>query len=309
MYCIYKIENKINGKVYIGLTKNYKDRMKTHCRSMNKKQTKHLPLYKSMAKHGIINFEFSIIENGLSEEDVGEREIFYIKKYNSQNKDFGYNVLPGGFNYLCEKIKKQQNTIYSKNSSGREFKGVSQLRPTSTFNVAIIIYGSRLNDAGHRTKIEAAWQHDILSLKHKGLDVYLNFPNGKTEEIIWEQLISRKALASSFYTYSNICYNENKNKYIVKIGNVCSRKRFKEIKANTKEECLCLLNEFIEQYKPLKEHRGCSLIAKRSYESLYGPIEDLITEEELEIAYKDLGTFSNKHVDSLFPELEGRGWK
>ncbi len=49
-----------------------------------------------MAKYGIENFEFQIIEEHRSQEDVNEAEIFWIGFFQSRNNKFGYNEVRGG---------------------------------------------------------------------------------------------------------------------------------------------------------------------------------------------------------------------
>ena len=71
---IYKIENTINGKIYIGKT-DYFDvtkRWKEHKRAMNREDCKHRPLYRAFNKYGIENFKFSVIEetNNTSERSI-----------------------------------------------------------------------------------------------------------------------------------------------------------------------------------------------------------------------------------------------
>lgn len=308
-YCIYKIRNKINEKVYIGLTKNYVNRIKNHRRAMNFSRNKFHPLYKSIKKHGLNNFEFSIIESNLTKEQAIEKEIYYIKEYYSQNLEFGYNLRGGGElpYHTDESIKRAQNSAYINPGKGK-FKGVSKHLNSEPYMAYVSIYGDRMVERGYRTKVEAAWAHDLLVIKHREPGSFLNFPHGKTKEIILEQLISRKSLMNR-YTYFGINYQKEKKNWLVRGKDIFNDITFQIATGKTYEECELLLNKFIEKHKPIKEHKHRSNTAKASYEKLYGPIEDLITSEELEIAYKDLGTFSNKHVDSLFPELEGRDWK
>ena len=90
---IYKIVNDINGKVYIGKTKDVSARWKRHLQLA--KAHKNKKLYDAMNCHGIQNFHIEIIES-CSENEVDERERYYISKYNSTDKDFGYNTASGG---------------------------------------------------------------------------------------------------------------------------------------------------------------------------------------------------------------------
>ena len=91
-YCIYLHRNKINGKVYIGQT----------CQNPEKRWNyghgyKNCPrFYSAIVSYGWNNFEHIILENNLTSDEANEKEQYYIKKYNSQNPDLGYNLTEGG---------------------------------------------------------------------------------------------------------------------------------------------------------------------------------------------------------------------
>ena len=92
---IYIIKNKINNKIYIGQTiRNLKYRIKEHER--NKSTNKHLN--NAINKYGWNNFEFSCIDTANTLEELNLKEIEYIKQYNSNHRDFGYNIEIGGKN-------------------------------------------------------------------------------------------------------------------------------------------------------------------------------------------------------------------
>lgn len=89
---IYKIVNSINGKVYIGKTKNPHERKLSHFREYKRDNTK--ALYKAMQKYGSENFEFIIIEE-CKDENWQEREKYWIANYESLTNK-GYNMIDGG---------------------------------------------------------------------------------------------------------------------------------------------------------------------------------------------------------------------
>lgn len=97
---IYKITNLVNGKVYIGQSQDIYIRWYDHKKSSRKKK-KNIALYYAFAKYGIENFSFEIVEECPLEE-LDEKEILYIKKYNSyinwENAN-GYNMTVGGALY------------------------------------------------------------------------------------------------------------------------------------------------------------------------------------------------------------------
>jgi len=92
MAFIYKITNKINGKIYIGKTeKSIERRFKEHCAEFAKARSKDRPLYRAFNKYGIENFSIELIEITDIPE---EREMFWINFYQSYQK--GYNATLGG---------------------------------------------------------------------------------------------------------------------------------------------------------------------------------------------------------------------
>lgn len=93
---IYKIENLINGKVYIGQSISIKNRWQAHKTDGFNPNNKcyDRPLYRAFRKYGLENFDFSVIEL-CSSEKLNEREIYWISYYNSYGEG-GYNLTPGG---------------------------------------------------------------------------------------------------------------------------------------------------------------------------------------------------------------------
>ena len=91
---IYKITNKINGKVYIGQTiKTVEKRFIQHKNNSNKEYFSQIILYKAFNKYGIENFvceEIEEVDNSL----LDEREKYWIEYYDSYFN--GYNSTLGG---------------------------------------------------------------------------------------------------------------------------------------------------------------------------------------------------------------------
>ena len=106
---IYKIENKINGKCYIGQSINITERWKHHRIAVHSLSSSYeYPLYKEMREYGIENFDFSILEE-CTKEELSKKEKEYIKKYNSMIP-IGYNQIFGttGFCSASGKLTLQQ---------------------------------------------------------------------------------------------------------------------------------------------------------------------------------------------------------
>ena len=96
MQGIYKIKNKINGKVYIGKSINIKRRWIQHRGHFNKNNKRKSYFERSWIKYGEDNFEFSIIEIIENNNLLNDREKYWITYYKSNNPKYEYNVSKGG---------------------------------------------------------------------------------------------------------------------------------------------------------------------------------------------------------------------
>lgn len=85
---IYKITNLINGKIYIGQSKNPALRWKQH----SEKPSHTSLIYEAIQKYGQSNFTFEIME---WTEDYKSREKYWINQFQSK-VPHGYNLIEGG---------------------------------------------------------------------------------------------------------------------------------------------------------------------------------------------------------------------
>lgn len=108
---IYKITNKLSGKIYIGQSRYKNDNYLGS--GINIKE--------AISQFGKENFKKEYIDVAYSQEELDEKEKYWIKITNSQNPDIGYNIADGGWNHLTitESVKKKiSNTIKLKYSNG-----------------------------------------------------------------------------------------------------------------------------------------------------------------------------------------------
>lgn len=94
---IYKLENRINGKIYVGQTINESRRLNEHIKSKNRD---YMPIDAAIFKYGYENFIYSILWEKVDDakrlkKELNDKEIFYIRHFNSRTPN-GYNVLNGG---------------------------------------------------------------------------------------------------------------------------------------------------------------------------------------------------------------------
>ena len=98
---IYKIENLINGKVYIGQSTDIFYRIMNHkSETFNpNSKTYDSPIHRAIRKYGVENFTFEIIDFCLNKKELDEEEIYWIQKYDSYRN--GYNATRGGEGAVC----------------------------------------------------------------------------------------------------------------------------------------------------------------------------------------------------------------
>jgi group I intron endonuclease len=88
---VYKYTNRINGKVYVGITqRELTDRHKEHIREAGDGTYFH----NAIAKYGVDSFSLEIIETVNTAEQLMERERYWIRRLNS----FAYSSNPHGYN-------------------------------------------------------------------------------------------------------------------------------------------------------------------------------------------------------------------
>lgn len=90
---IYKYENKINKKIYIGQSVNIEKRYRQHLYCAENSIKNKMAIDRAIEKYGIDNFDFSIVEE-CRVEDLDDREKYWIAYYNSYKT--GYNNTIGG---------------------------------------------------------------------------------------------------------------------------------------------------------------------------------------------------------------------
>lgn len=89
---IYKITNKLNGKIYIGQTcRSLEDRMSEHIRH------RIIVVDKAIQKYGINNFTVEQIDVATDIDDLNQKERFWIQHYDCMVPN-GYNQCAGGDN-------------------------------------------------------------------------------------------------------------------------------------------------------------------------------------------------------------------
>ena len=142
MGIIYKIESP-SSKIYIGQTiKTLEKRWKEHLEDAHRIYKDHCKvLNKSIRKYGDDNFKMEIIEECLYE-ILDEKEIEYIKKYNSQTPN-GMNIKLGGSSGMHHEDTKEK---ISNSLRGRIVSNETREKLSKSTNPNLPMYLIKLNN-------------------------------------------------------------------------------------------------------------------------------------------------------------------
>lgn len=256
MIGIYKITNKLNNKCYIGQSIDIERRWKEHIASIKSK--KQNQIYLAFRKYGLTNFSFEIIEL-CEEQDLDEKEMYWIKYYDSYNN--GYNMTIGGegkrldYDYITSQYKiykTMQDTALHSNCSIQTVSNALK-----AYNITPNYNGS--TGIGHQIK-----QIDPQTLKvikiYNSISQAMQEVGAKNNAAI-SKVISGQMDTAYGYIWKDITFDETKLKPIQLKGKY-NNKILQKIDKNT-NEVLCEYNSTNEAAKDLgKKQSQCSGIYK-----------------------------------------------
>ena len=90
---VYKIENLVDGKFYIGSSIGLKVRLRTHLLNLRKSKHDNEYLQRAFNKHGEENFVFSIMLICDKSQTMFYEQLL-IDGYRAADRKFGYNICP-----------------------------------------------------------------------------------------------------------------------------------------------------------------------------------------------------------------------
>lgn len=149
-YCVYK-HTTPGGKIYIGQTKQNPSK-----RFANGNGYKKCPaFYNAIKKYGWAAIKHEILFDGLTAEEANEKEKELIRKYKSDQKEYGYNVTSGGqflFTLNAEALqrKSQASKHMWESDAYRERKKESMLGSRNP------MYGKKMSEESRKKMSQAA---------------------------------------------------------------------------------------------------------------------------------------------------------
>lgn len=156
---IYKIENLVNGHIYIGSAKDYYNRMRLHRHYLRKGKHHSVYLQRAFNKYGEEYLLFSILEFCDNESVLIEREQYHIDSLTPQ-----YNICKKANSRLGSKLTKAQSERLSISRKGRKVGEKEVQRRKVAFKGNKIAIGNK-----NRRKVTKEIMEQIYKLKESGL--------------------------------------------------------------------------------------------------------------------------------------------
>lgn len=210
---IYKIENKINGKIYIGQSVDVYRRLKKHIWEIKSNNN---ILYKALKKYGVENFTYELIEE-CEINKLDEKEKYYIKKYNSyinaENSN-GYNMnIGGGVNRGWNPSDENRENFRIANLGGKSHFAKKTICDDIVFDCAKdcakyfnIPYTSIKDWLSRRTKMPYKWYKKGLRYLDKDMSDY-DYQKPKNVKVIYNN--------KTYNSINRFCAEEKINKNII----------------------------------------------------------------------------------------------
>lgn len=158
---IYIIKNKINDKVYIGqTTMTVRERFLQHMKPSTIKKRRSYKFYDAVIKYGKENFFVETLECDIPIDRLDEKEIFYIKKYDSCNN--GYNATYGG------NVRKIHETKDIENIVSKFNQGYTSAEIAKIYGVNKVTILRTIHDLGYYVHDQLS-REDLEKLVNDGL--------------------------------------------------------------------------------------------------------------------------------------------
>lgn len=215
---VYKTTNLVNGKIYIGQT--------------IRENTGYLGsgyyLRRAVKKYGKSNFKREVLARCSSQEELDEMEKFYIKEFDSTNRDVGYNIALGGTGSVLAAGYKHLisgENHYLKKMSSEEFQEWINNR-TGTNNVM-----NKMSDDDKKKMFAklSGDKHFLNKMDQQQREQFLEKQRG-------ENHFSKKMSNEEYLRWK--MSNGGENNYLKKLSGAALEKQRKLISENTRKQLL-----------------------------------------------------------------------
>ena len=173
MFTVYQHKNKINGKMYFGITMQ-KPEQRWGSNGINYKSSPYF--YSASQKYGWNNFEHNILFENLTKEMACRKEQELIAEFNTTDRKYGYNCTTGGeFFQMTTEVKEKISAalIGNKNNLGHK---CSEEKKRKISEAQI---GRRFTEEHKKKLSEAAKKRHTPCSEETKKKISKNYPNKK----------------------------------------------------------------------------------------------------------------------------------
>jgi group I intron endonuclease len=173
---IYKAENIINNKVYIGKTiQTLNSRINQHKYEAFESNRYNFYFYRAIRKYGWDNFQWEILCETDSESKLNVLEKFYIAVYGKMNKLYNCtNGGDGGFSFTEETLKKMSKAQTGRKHSPETIEKLRQINYGNKYGLG------RKHSLQTKKKLSLIKQNQSESTKEKNRQAHIG--KKKSEE-------------------------------------------------------------------------------------------------------------------------------
>lgn len=265
---IYKITNLINNKIYIG-----KDTT-----SDSNYFGSGLLINRAFEKYGMENFVKEVIDETDDYIELSKKEIFWIEKYNSTNREIGYNISKGGdggdtlsnhpdLDLIREKISKNNPKRGKTYEETFGYKKAKEYKKKLKINIYKNILST---DSILKNKLKWIEYNDKFKERCEFIKNEIN--QGKIDEYLDEVKLIKKRVYSNFLKNADGFYNffGEDLRYIVGNLKIIENKEFEKINRLIIEKDIdglisyiyCIPNRFFNRRYKFYEYIGEDLKSK-----------------------------------------------
>lgn len=173
MYIVYQHKNKINGKIYIGITSRVPEK-RWGRNGSNYKTSPYF--YNAIQKYGWDNFEHNILYTNLTKEQACQKEQELIQYFHSMDRNFGYNSTSGGEMFIMNSETKNKISNKLKGNTNGLGHPCSEEKKQK---ISKAQKGKKLTEEHKQKLSEAAKQRHVPCSEQKRKTLSQNYPNKK----------------------------------------------------------------------------------------------------------------------------------
>lgn len=173
MYIVYQHKNKINGKIYIGITSSVPEK-RWGRNGSNYKTSPYF--YNAIQKYGWDNFEHNILYTNLTKEQACQKEQELIQYFHSMDRKFGYNSTSGGEIFIMNSETKNKISNKLKGNTNGLGHPCSEEKKQK---ISKAQKGRKLTEEHKQKLSEAAKQRHAPCSEQKRKTLSQNYPNKK----------------------------------------------------------------------------------------------------------------------------------